>query len=43
MAAAQAATAEAVPQAVHHTLQGQTHQVSDTAMAAELRGFFTTA
>jgi pimeloyl-ACP methyl ester carboxylesterase len=42
MTAAQTATAEAIPQAVHRTLQGQTHQVSDTAMAAELRGFFTT-
>jgi pimeloyl-ACP methyl ester carboxylesterase len=43
MATAQAATAEAIPKAVQRTLQGQTHQVSDTAMAAELRGFFTTA
>jgi pimeloyl-ACP methyl ester carboxylesterase len=42
IAAAQEATAKAVPQAVHHTLDGQTHQVTDTAMAAELRGFFTT-
>jgi pimeloyl-ACP methyl ester carboxylesterase len=42
MAAAQTTTANAIPHSVHHTLQGQTHQVSDTAMATELRGFFTT-
>lgn len=41
MAAAQTSAAEANPQAEHHTLEGQTHQVSDAAMAAELRGFFT--
>jgi pimeloyl-ACP methyl ester carboxylesterase len=41
MTAAQKAIAEAVPHAEHHTLEGQTHQVSGAAMAAELRGFFT--
>ena len=41
MANAQSTTATATPQALHHTLAGQTHQVSDTAVAAELRSFFT--
>lgn len=41
MTSAQATTAAAIPQALHRTLEGQTHQVSDAAMAAELRGFFT--
>jgi pimeloyl-ACP methyl ester carboxylesterase len=43
MAAAQAAIGEAIPHAIRQTLEGQTHQVSDTAMAAELRSFFATA
>lgn len=41
MATAQTTTATAIPQALHRTLAGQTHQVSDTAIATELRGFFT--
>ena len=41
MTSAQTTTAAAIPQALHHTLEGQTHQVSDAAIAAELRGFFT--
>ncbi|MGO4187390.1 alpha/beta fold hydrolase [Pseudarthrobacter sp. TAF60_1] len=41
MTSAQTTTAAAIPQALHRTLEGQTHQVSDAAMAAELRGFFT--
>jgi pimeloyl-ACP methyl ester carboxylesterase len=41
MATAQLTTAAAIPRALHHTLAGQTHQVSDAAIAAELRGFFT--
>ncbi|MET3952703.1 hypothetical protein [Arthrobacter sp. UYEF36] len=40
MTAAQTRTANAVPQAVHRSLRGQTHQVSAAAMATELRGFF---
>jgi pimeloyl-ACP methyl ester carboxylesterase len=40
MAAAQTATAQALQHSVHHILDGQTHQVSNTVMAAELRGFF---
>lgn len=41
MTSAQTTTAAAIPQALHRTLEGQTHQVSDAAIAAELRGFFT--
>ncbi|MFC4396504.1 alpha/beta fold hydrolase [Arthrobacter sedimenti] len=41
MTSAQTTTAAAIPQALHRTLDGQTHQVSDAAIAAELRGFFT--
>ena len=41
MTSAQTTTAAAIPKALHRTLEGQTHQVSDAAMAAELRGFFT--
>ncbi|WP_320538095.1 alpha/beta hydrolase [Pseudarthrobacter sp. IC2-21] len=40
MAAAQTTTATAIPQAQHRTLAGQTHQVSNTVMAAELPAFF---
>jgi pimeloyl-ACP methyl ester carboxylesterase len=41
MVTAQSTTTTAIPDALHHTLEGQTHQVSDTVIAAELRGFFT--
>jgi pimeloyl-ACP methyl ester carboxylesterase len=39
--AAQTRTAKAIPDAVHRTLDGQTHEVSAAAMATELRSFFT--
>jgi pimeloyl-ACP methyl ester carboxylesterase len=38
--AAQTRTAKAIPEAVHRTLDGQTHEVSAAAMATELRSFF---
>jgi pimeloyl-ACP methyl ester carboxylesterase len=40
MVAAQSLIAESVPQSAHRTLDGQTHQVTDAAMAPELREFF---
>ncbi|MDJ0356649.1 alpha/beta hydrolase [Paenarthrobacter sp. PH39-S1] len=40
MAAAQSMIAKAVPQSLHHILDGQTHQVSNTAMVPQLRAFF---
>jgi pimeloyl-ACP methyl ester carboxylesterase len=40
MVAAQSVITASVPTSLHHTLDGQTHQVSNAAMAPELRAFF---
>jgi hypothetical protein len=40
MAAAQAAVAGAIPGAEHRVLEGETHQVSAGAIAAQARDFF---